>query len=123
MSGWPISKADLDPYAAETDSILNLPKDIPAPDIMPEAAGVLVPRLFRFSRPTTRFGEKYRSELAASAQIRVFVDANLVDLRLNASRRAVSEAVFRSYARPDVFRVKARTFALCLGGIENPRRC
>ena len=121
LSGWPIVKSDLDPYAAEADEILNLPRGIPAPDIMPEAASDLLPGLFRFSRPTARFGEKYRSEIAASTTVRVFVNANLVDLRLNESRRAVSEAVFRSYARADTFSVKARAFALCLGGVENPR--
>ena len=121
MSGWPISMADLDPYAKEATDILNLPEDMAAPDIMPQAADELVPRLFRFSRPTTRFGEKYKSELAGSTAIRTYLNANLVDLKLNPDRRAVSEAVFRSYARPDPFRVKARMFVLCLGGIENPR--
>jgi choline dehydrogenase-like flavoprotein len=121
LSGWPISKSDLDPYAADADAILNLPQDMPAPDIMPEAVADLLPGLFRFSRPTARFGEKYRTELAASATIHAFVNANLIDFRLDESRRAVSEAIFRSYARPEPFRVKARTFVLCLGGIENPR--
>jgi choline dehydrogenase-like flavoprotein len=121
MSGWPIAKADLDPYTAEADSILNLPQDIPAPDIIPEARDELIPRLIRFSRPTARFGEKYRNELSASSNVRVILNANLVDLRLDGNRRAVTEAVFRSYGRSEPFRVKARAFALCLGGIENPR--
>jgi choline dehydrogenase-like flavoprotein len=121
LSGWPISKTDLDPYTADADAILNLPQDMPEPDIMPEAVADLLPGLFRFSRPTARFGEKYRSELAASTTIRAFVNANLVDLRLDESRRVVNEAIFRSYARPEAFRVRARTFVLCLGGIENPR--
>ena len=69
--------------------ILNLPADAPPPDIMPDAAEDLVPRLFRFSRPITRFGEKYRAELNAAENIRVYVNANLVDLRLDASRRMV----------------------------------
>ena len=121
LSGWPITKADLDPYAAEAGAILDLPADAPPPDIMSGARDVLTPRRFRFSRPATRFGEKYRGELAASASIRVVLNANLVDLRLDADRRAVAEAVFRSYLRDDPFSVKARTFVLCLGGIENPR--
>jgi choline dehydrogenase-like flavoprotein len=121
LSGWPITKDDLRPYAAEADSILNLPDYQPAPDVFPKEQDRFVPRFFRFSRPTTRFGEKYRDELQASKNIEVFLNANLVDLRLDADKHAVSQAVFRSYKRDDTFTVKARTFALCLGGLENPR--
>ena len=42
---------DLAPYAAEAAEILDLTPDRAPPDIMPEAAEELVPRLFRFSRP------------------------------------------------------------------------
>jgi choline dehydrogenase-like flavoprotein len=121
LSGWPIAKADLDPYAAEADEILNLPADHPPPDVLPEDHDTVVPRLFRFSRPTTHFGEKYRAELAGSDNIRLHLNANLVDLRLNDGASAVSEALFRSYKRNDLFAVRARAFALCLGGLENPR--
>jgi choline dehydrogenase-like flavoprotein len=121
MSGWPITKADLDPYAAEADEILNLPPDRPPPDVLPADHEQIEPRLFRFSNPVTRFGEKYHAELAASEGIRLHLNANLVDLRLNDSRQEVSEAVFRSYERDDPFSVRARAFVLCLGGLENPR--
>lgn len=121
LSGWPITKADLDPYADEAASILNLPPDRLPPDIMPAAAEDLVPRLFRFSRPITRFGEKYRAELERSENVRVYVNANLIDLRLENGARAIKEAAFRSYHRDEPFSVKARVFVLCLGGIENAR--
>ena len=121
LSGWPIDKADLDPYAAEAADILNLPENAPPPDVMPDAAGDLVPRRFRFSRPVTRFGQKYRTEIEESKTVRAFVNANLVDLRVDGTRRSISEAVFRSYQRPESFSVKARLFVLCLGGIENAR--
>lgn len=121
LSGWPIGKADLDPHAGEAADILNLPPDRPPPDVMPAAAEELVPRLFRFSRPITRIGEKYGGELERSATARVYVNANLIDLRLQDGARAVKEAVFRSYHRDESFSVKARLFVLCLGGIENAR--
>ncbi len=121
LSGWPIARTDLDPYAAEAGAILDLPPDRQPPDAMPDAAGDLVPRLFRFSRPVTRFGEKFRAELDASRTIRAHVNANLVDLRLSQSGQTITEAVFRSYQRPEPFSVRARHFVLCLGGIENAR--
>jgi choline dehydrogenase-like flavoprotein len=121
LSGWPIKLDDLLPYAAEADEILDLPADRTPPDIFPAGQDELVPRFFRFSRPITRFGEKYEAELRASPNIEVFFNANLVDLRLDAEKHSVAQAVFRSFKRPDPFVVKARAYALCLGGLENPR--
>lgn len=121
LSGWPIAKADLDPYAAEADQILDLPVDFDPPDMFHGRAAGLTATYFRFSNPTTRFGQKYRGELQASKAIEVFLNANLVDLRLDDSRRTVTEAVFRSHRRPDRFSVRAKFFAVCLGGMENPR--
>ena len=121
MSGWPIGKEDLDPYAEEAADILDLTPDRPPPDLFAESEPGLLPRLFRFSRPVTHFGEKYRGELEASKTIEVFLNANLIDLRLDESRRSITEAVFRSYERPAPFSVEAKIFVLCLGGLENPR--
>jgi choline dehydrogenase-like flavoprotein len=121
MSGWPIAKADLDPYAEEADAILDLPPHFTPPDMFGGTAGTLVPGYFRFSNPTTRFGQKYREELRTSDKVTVFLNANLVDIRLDDSRSTVTEAVFRGLKRPGLVPVKARMFALCLGGLENPR--
>ncbi len=118
LSGWPIAKTDLDPYAGETAEILDLTPDRPTPDLFGENERFL-PGLFRFSRPVVHFGDKYRAELEASKEIEVFLNANLVDLRLDGGM--ISHAVFRSYARPEPFTVKARIFVICLGGLENPR--
>jgi len=121
LSGWPIYKADLDTYAGETDAILDLPLDTAPADFFDLHPDELVPRLFRFSRPTTRFGALYHDDFDKTDNIRVVLNANLVDLRLDDSLRAVQSAVFQSYDKPGRFTVKARVFALCLGGIENPR--
>ncbi len=121
FSGWPIRRSDLDPYLEETASILDLtPADIAPLDIFAGEPTAFRPIVVRFS-PPTRFGEKYRAELEASKDIEVFLNANLVDIRVADGARQVSEAVFRSFTRPEPFLVKARFFALCLGGLENPR--
>jgi choline dehydrogenase-like flavoprotein len=121
LSGWPISKSDLEPYAAEAGEILDLTADREPPNVLGDGAGEVAPRLFRFSRPATRFGEKYRAELEKSETVRVYLNANLVDIRLDENRRFVAEAVFRSYKREEPFPMRARIFVLCLGGIENAR--
>jgi len=121
LSGWPITADDVAPYAAEVDDILNLPADRTPPNMFPEDQDSFEPLFFRFSRPITRFGGKYQAELTASKNVEVFVNANLVDMKLDGDKHNVVEAVFQSYQRPEKFSVKARTYALCLGALENPR--
>ena len=122
LRGWPIGKADLDPYQAETDAILDLIPAADAPDLPVTQDADRFHRVqYRYS-PPTRFGEKYKDEIAASQAIVCATNANLVDLRLNDGLATVIGAVFKSFAPGDPgFTVSARLFVLCLGGIENPR--
>ena len=122
LSGWPIAKSDLDPYQAEADAILDLPPPPGWADLPIEPAGRDFRHvLFRFS-PPTRFADKFHDEIAASDRISLFLNANLVDLRLDSDLGGVSEAVFSTYP-PELrrFPVRARVFCLCTGGLENPR--
>jgi choline dehydrogenase-like flavoprotein len=123
LSGWPIGKGDLDPYAAETEAILDLPPAADYPD-RPAAGseGRFLDFAFRYSAPVTRFGLKYEDELRASPRITTVLNANLVDLRLDETGRRVETARFRSLDADDGgFALRAGAFALCCGGIENPR--
>lgn len=122
LSGWPIAKTDLDPYAAETDEILDMVSAAEAPDLPIEQETPRFHRIqYRYSAPT-RFGEKYHDELAASPGILCAVNASLVDMQLDEALGTVTGATFRSFADDDPgFTVSARVFALCLGGLETPR--
>ena len=122
MSGWPIGKADLDPYQPATDEILDLIPASWAPDLPSPLTGPEFRRFqFRWS-PPTNFREKYAAELAASERITLGLNANLVDLRLDEDQGRVAGAVFRGYDAGDPgFTLAARAYALCCGGIENPR--
>ena len=122
-SGWPITKADLDPFQAEADAILDLPPPPGWADLeIPEAGRADFRHvLFRFS-PPTRFAEKFRAEIEASTLIDLVLNANLVDLRLDDDLGGVSEAVFSTYPpEPRRFSVRAAVYCLCAGGLENPR--
>jgi choline dehydrogenase-like flavoprotein len=123
LSGWPFGKAELDRYAVETDAILDLPPAAAVPDEpIAQAEERFVGMRFRRSEPVTRFGLKYEDELAASDRITVVLNANLVDLRLDETGRTVTAARFRTLEEGDPgFTVTARAYALCAGGIENPR--
>lgn len=119
LSGWPIGKADLDPYAAAVEEILELAPGDRFADSPLE--GTPLREIFYRQSPV-RFNAKYRAELTAAPRIHVVLNANLVDLRLEDGLRAVAGAVFRSYAPDGPERtIRARRYCLCLGGLENPR--
>ena len=119
--GWPIGKADLDPFAAEAASILDLTGPVPEVINLPDPIGGLQETQWRHS-PPTRFGDKYLDEITAAPRIWLGLHANLIDLRLDPALGRVTEAVFRSYAPEDPgFTVEAAHFCLCAGGIENAR--
>jgi choline dehydrogenase-like flavoprotein len=117
---WPIAKADLDPYQAAAAEILDLPLKAQPADLPDPGGGPFRDIRFQHSAPT-RFGQKYRDEIAAS-RIACCLNANLVDLTLDADLATVTAAHFKSYDPADPgFAVSARAFVLCLGGFENPR--
>lgn len=120
LSGWPITRADLDPYLDETDAILDL---APLPQLPPLPQSE--PRFRRFTvrySPPTRFADKYRDALDNLPGLTCVLNANLVDLRLDDSLTTITEATFRGYAPGDPgFGIRAKSFCLCTGGIENAR--
>ena len=123
LSGWPIGHADLDPYQAEVAEILDLVPDggdvPPAIPVPPEDG---FHQVWYLRSAPTRFGEKYLDEIRGAERIALGIHANLVDLRLDDSLTRVEGAVFRGYAPDDPgFTVRARSYCLCTGGLENPR--
>lgn len=122
LSGWPITRLDLDRYQPAADDILDIPSETEAPDLPMRQKDYDFKRFqFRWS-PPTRFNTKYGPEIEASPEIDLVLNANLVDLRLTDDLDSVSGAVFRSYLPEDPgFTIRARAFCLCTGGIENAR--
>jgi choline dehydrogenase-like flavoprotein len=121
-SGWPIGKADLDPYQAEVAEILDLVPAYDDPPASPAPPEDGFRQVWYLRSAPTRFGEKYRHELEGAERIALGVHANLVDLRLDDTLTRVTGAVFRGYAAGDPgFTIRARCYCLCAGGLENPR--
>ena len=121
LSGWPITRDDLEPYADLTGELLDLPDDRP-PDrsLFQGRPEDFEPVTFRFARERL-IGETHLPEIRDASRIELYLHANLIDLELDDRHRAVTRAVFRGFDRPDRFGVGARAYALCLGGLENPR--
>jgi choline dehydrogenase-like flavoprotein len=123
-SGWPIGRAEFDPFADEAAAILGLGR-ADFGERPPPAGGRFRQVSYGFS--PVRFGEWYLDEITSSERILLGLHANLVDLRLDDARLGddrgrVTGAVFRGYAPDDPgFTVAARAYCLCTGGIENAR--
>ena len=80
------------PLPAETDTILDLIPVADLPDMPVAQAEARFHRIqYRYS-PPTRFGEKYKDEIAASQAIVCAINANLVDIRLDDGLATVTGA-------------------------------
>ena len=119
FNAWPIKRADLDIYAQHTAEILDLPPEAPSFDIFGGKEDLIEPSQYRIS--PIQFRSKYRGELEGSENISLYLNANLVEIVLDAGRRYVSGLNFRAYSRDETFRVEARHYVMCCGGLENAR--
>jgi choline dehydrogenase-like flavoprotein len=120
LNDWPIGRSDLDAYSARAADILDLAPATEPLDIFQGREDTLRPIRRRMSAPT-RFGQKYRAELARSDPVWLCLNANLVDIVLEGNLKSVAHFSFRSHVRPLPFRVRAHRYVLCCGALENAR--
>lgn len=112
-SGWPINKSDLDPYAKETDSILEVgpfQENYNVTDDLEEA-------VFIFSDPPVRFGNKYREQIKKSSLISVLLNSPVKSIVPKEGR--ISNIEIESEGK--IQHIESTYFSLCTGGIENSR--
>ena len=121
MPGWPISYDEAYRRLADAMAILDLAPDALARD--PEGYDWPSDRFrvarFALSSPT-RFGTKYRDELAASDRILTVLNANVTDMTLSADGRRVESAEVTRYDGA-AQTVRADRFVLAMGALENAR--
>jgi choline dehydrogenase-like flavoprotein len=127
-SGWPISRADLDPYYRVAHSQFELGDFNYEHDIW-SALGVathafdpdrLTTGLWRFDEKSERFGTSRSKDLFDSAGVRIVLHANVVHVQADAGARSIRHLVVRPLdgkARE----VKSRHYVLACGAIENAR--
>lgn len=127
-SGWPITRADLDPFYARAIPVCDL-EPPPASEIelrrrLDIADPMLDPQKLRLHywmlSPPTRFGAKYREALRNSKNITVVLHANVSNLQTNATGTHLEYIEARTLEGKKA-QVRARRFAVCCGGIENAR--
>lgn len=129
LSGWPIGPAELAPWYARAGSVLEVEDGDYDPGHWqahispllqgPLTAGRLRAAVFQQS-PPTRLGERYRDELERAGNVRVLLNASLVDIVTDATAATVTGL---KAARLDGtgFTVRPKIAVLACGGIENPR--
>lgn len=127
-SGWPIGRADLDPYYRQANEQLELGEFNYEHDIW-AALGVADPgfdpdkidaELWRFDERMERFAASRARDLIAAPNLRVLIHANAVKLQAGANARTIEHVEVRPLgAAPR--QVRARHYILASGTIENAR--
>jgi choline dehydrogenase-like flavoprotein len=131
-SGWPITRADLDPYYERAREVIGLPRPHfrfdPAeqqaeafPPLLGSESASWETRIWRRPQPEpTRMGKKYRETLRSNPRIRCLLNANATELVASESGREIS-AIGAATLTGRKLRFQARRYVLCMGAIENAR--
>lgn len=126
-SGWPIERRDLEPYLKEAETILDISEDSgEGQDPSQEDLGDIIATSgdfkrigFKWSTPT-RFGQKYRYDIEHKPNLVCFLNANVVDMKLFENLSKLEQVEVRD-SFGNNFKVRAQSFVLTAGGIENAR--
>ena len=128
-SGWPITRATLDPYYSRAQQKLELgpyeydwkywQKRDPQLQSILKDESVVCNKIWQFS-PPTRFGEKYRDSIVKSKNIHLYTYANVVDIATNDSVNAVTQVTAKNYTGKQ-YTIKAKHFVLACCSIQNAR--
>ena len=128
-SGWPITRSDLESFYRRAQPILELGGfDYENLGPLTQASGLEALNLDKKrlktavygQSPPTRFGSKYRDELAQSENVAVYLYANVLTLISNESAAHIDQLQVASIGGHR-FQVKAKQIILATGGMENAR--
>jgi choline dehydrogenase-like flavoprotein len=126
-SGWPLRRADLEPFYVRAHELAQIGRFDYEPDgwevdgkrRLPFDPERIVTGMLQ-SSPPTRFGTVYREAIEQSANVRALLFANVVEI-VAAPDRAQIESVRVATLDGSRFTVRARQFVLAAGTIENAR--
>ena len=128
-SGWPIKRADLDPYYARAHKNLDLgPYEYqdsywigqnPKLDSLPFNHAAVYNKMWQFSLPT-RFGEKYKDTIVKAPNIHLYTYANVTNIDANEHASAIQQVTVKNFAGKTHI-VKAKKFVLACCSIQNAR--
>lgn len=128
-SGWPITRADLDPFYARAQKYLDLgpyeygmaywqKSDAELKPLVTDES-IVWNKMWQFS-PPTRMGPKYKDTIVKAKNIHLYTYANVVDISANEPVSAITEVTVKNFAGKQ-HTVRAKQFALCCCSIQNAR--
>ncbi|NJM64425.1 MAG: GMC family oxidoreductase [Acaryochloris sp. RU_4_1] len=126
-SGWPFTRAHLDPFYERAHQVCQIgPYTYKAEDWQDQRAK---PLAFKSDRVTTSisqyaprypFSEEYRQEIERTSNITTFLYANVIEIVTDETTQTVTH--LRVASSPDrQFVLRAKIFILATGGLENAR--
>ena len=128
-SGWPITRAMLDPYYARAHKVLDLGPyeyDVSAwqrrdPSLVPFGLdpNVAWTKIWQFSAPA-RFGTLYRDAIINARDVHLYTHANVCEISANESAAAIDSMRVRTFEGKE-HRVRAKRFVLACSTIQNAR--
>jgi choline dehydrogenase-like flavoprotein len=128
-SGWPIARADLDPFYARAHRVLALgPYEYEAAQwhrrdsalvSFPLDPQVAWTKMWQFS-PPARFGTLYREAIVNAPDVHLFTHANVCEIEANERGQAVTGLRLRTLEGKE-HRVRARRYVLACSTIQNAR--
>lgn len=123
LSGWPISRQNLDPYYRKAHEYCDLGSydyrvATDADELLLAQDDMIETTVIRQSKPT-RFGEKYRSQLGSALDVDVLLWANVVHLETNSDGnvQGIHWATLTGQRGVTV----ARVVVMACGAVENAR--
>lgn len=123
MSGWPITRNDLDSYYKKAAEILELQTTLPTDDILKTSLNfdknILRDKMWYFSAPV-RFGTKYRDTIVNAPNIILYTYANVTKLTANENVSTVKELIIKNTAGKQ-HRAHAKKIVLACCAIQNAR--
>ena len=128
-SGWPITRADLDPFYARAHKNIDLGPYEYSMAYWKKADPLLVPfeideqavwhKIWQFS-PPTRFAEKYRKTILNARNIHLYTYANVTNISADENAKTIKEVTIKNLAGK-THRVKAKHFVLACCSLQNAR--
>jgi choline dehydrogenase-like flavoprotein len=133
-SGWPLDRAELDPYYVRACEVAGFPSKwrsdeetlallkAPLPSFNPKWFS---PFIWHYAPPmkdaaTWRWANAYGAFLAQANNVRTLLHANFAEFSLSRGRARVASATVRSLNGVTAT-IEAEKYVLCCGGIENAR--
>lgn len=130
-SGWPIAYSQVQKYYSRAAAILKLPsfetfENVTLKRGLTPAERALFnnddlkPNVSLWGIKPLRFGAAYKSRLAKSRNVTVYLNANVTEIMLNREGTSVDEMKIATLGG-DRITLRAKVFVLACGGMENAR--